>query len=113
MLRIILIIVFVIVFALGVTIGFYNGQPVRFSYIVGELQLPLIALIVGEFAIAVLLTLLVVVGRIWSLKLEIRRLRKQLRDQEAELKNLRALCAAAPAVPSAPLVLPPPLPAHV
>lgn len=91
MLRIFLLILLVLVFALGVTIGFYNAQPVRFSYIFGEIDLPLIGLIVGEFFVAVLLTLLVVFGRILGLKTEVRRLKRQLRDSESELKNLRSI----------------------
>lgn len=89
--RILILILLVIVFGLGVIIGFYNAQPVSFNYLVGSIQLPLIALITGEFVVAVLLTLLVVMGRILGLKAETRRLKKQLRNTESELKNLRNL----------------------
>jgi len=87
--RLLLLILLAIFFALGVTIGFYNAQPVRFSYIFGEIELPLIALIVGEFLLAVLLTLLVVLGRMLTLRAELRRLRRQLRNSDEELANLR------------------------
>ncbi len=91
MLRILLILLLVVVLCLGASIGYFNAQPVRFNYLAGEIEIPLIALIIGEFVIAVLLTLLACFGRVFALKSEIRRLRKQLRDAEAELKNLRNL----------------------
>lgn len=89
MLRILTLILVAVFFILGLIIGFYNAQPVRFSYIVGEFELPLIVLILGEFAVAVLLTLVVVMSRILGLKGEIRRLKRQVKDQETELRNLR------------------------
>lgn len=87
--RLILLLLLAVFFALGVTIGFYNAQPVRLSYILGEVELPLIGLLVGEFLVAVLLTLLVVSGRILTLRAELRRLRRQLRGSDEELANLR------------------------
>ena len=91
MLRIFLLVLLTLVFTFGVSIGFYNAQPVRFSYIFGEVELPLIGLMVAEFFAAALLTLLVASARIFSLRAEVRRLRRELRDGEAELKNLRGL----------------------
>lgn len=79
------------VFVAGATIGFFNGQPVRFNYLVGEMELPLIALLVAEFLLVAVLTVALVALRVLSLKTEVRGLRKQLRDAESELKNLRAL----------------------
>jgi uncharacterized integral membrane protein len=76
---------------LGASIGYFNAQPVTFNYLAGQLEIPLIALIIGEFVIAVALTLLICFGRILGLKNEIRRLRKQVRDADAELKALREL----------------------
>lgn len=97
MLRILLLILLAVVFAFGVALGFYNAQPVRFSYLLGEFELPLIGLIVGEFLLAVLLTLVVIMGRILALKAQIRQLKRQLQNTEAELKNLRSLPLDAPA----------------
>lgn len=91
MLRIILLGLLTALFALGVVIGYYNAAPVTFNYLFGSIQLPLIALVAGEFVVAVLLTLLIVGGRILSLHAEARRLRKQIAAAEGELKNLRNL----------------------
>ena len=89
MYRIFIIVVLVLVLCVGATIGYFNAQPIRFDYLAGQIELPLIALVLADFFLAVLLTLLVCGGRILSLKAESRRLRKQLRDAEVELKTLR------------------------
>jgi len=89
--RALVVILVVVTAVLGATIGYFNAQPVVFNYLIGEAELPLIALIMGELAVVVILALLVCAGRMFALRGEIGRLRKQLRDAEAELKNLRNL----------------------
>ena len=79
------------VFVAGATVGFFNGQPVRFNYLFGEMELPLIALLLAEFLFVAVFTVGLVALRVLSLKTEIRGLRRQLRDAESELKNLRSL----------------------
>jgi lipopolysaccharide assembly protein A len=81
--------ILVVVLCLGASIGYFNAQPIHFDYLAGQIELPLIGLVLADFFLAVLLTLLICSGRILGLKAEARRLRKQLRDAEAELKNLR------------------------
>ena len=89
MYRIFVTVVLVLVLCAGATIGYFNAQPIRFDYLAGQIELPLIALVLADFFIAVLLTLLVCGARTLALKGEARRLRKQLRDAETELKSLR------------------------
>ncbi|WP_240433416.1 LapA family protein [Solimonas sp. K1W22B-7] len=89
------------VFVIGTVIGFFNSQKVEFNYLIGMVELPLIALLIAEFVLVALLTLAASFVRVFGLKSEIRRLRKQLRDSETELRNLRAL--SAPPAPVAPL----------
>lgn len=91
MYRIIILILLVAVLCLGATVGYFNAQPVEFYYLFGSVHLPLIALVIAVFCGAVLLTLLLTMGRIFGLKRDISRLRRQLRDAETELKNLRNL----------------------
>ncbi|MGH8460899.1 MAG: LapA family protein [Stenotrophobium sp.] len=76
---------------LGASIGYFNAQPVTFNYLFGSAQTPLIALILGVFAVAVLLTLSLTLTRMFSLKTQIRQLRRKLHDNETELRNLRNL----------------------
>ncbi|HEY0916533.1 MAG TPA: LapA family protein [Solimonas sp.] len=94
------------VFVLGTTIGFFNSQKVEFNYLFGMVELPLIALLVAEFVLVALLTLGAGFLRVLSLKAEIRRLRKQIRDSETELRNLRALSAPPPTLTASPSALP-------
>lgn len=91
MLRILIIAGLIVFLVLGASIGYFNAQPVKFDYLAGEIEMPLIALVIGEFVMAVLLTLLICLGRMLGLKAEIRRLRKQVQSAEAELKSLREL----------------------
>ena len=106
MLRFLVIAALVLFLVLGASIGYFNAQEVEFDYLAGTVKLPLIAMVIGEFVIAVLLTLLICFGRMLSLKAEIRRLRKQVQASEAELKNLRDLPIRETQVP-APAVAPP------
>lgn len=93
MLRVLVIVGLIVFLVLGASIGYFNAQPIKFDYLAGQIELPLIALVIGEFVLAVLLTLLISFARMLSLKGEIRRLRKQVLAGEAELKNLRELSA--------------------
>jgi len=90
-LRILVIAALILFLVLGASIGYFNAQEVEFDYLAGTVKLPLIALVIGEFVLAVLLTLLICLGRMLGLKSEIRRLRKQVQNSEAELKSLREL----------------------
>lgn len=91
MIRILIIALLLLVLTFGIAIGFYNATPVKFDYLAGEVQLPLIALVLGEFFAVALLTLLLCGVRILGLKGEIRRLRRQLKDAQGELHSLRSL----------------------
>ena len=91
MLRVLVIAALVVVLVLGASIGYFNAQEIQFDYLAGTLSMPLIALVIGEFVIAVLLTLMICFGRMLQLKNEIRRLRKQVQAAENELKTLREL----------------------
>jgi putative membrane protein len=91
MYRVLLTVLLLIVLCVGAAVGYFNAQTIRFDYLAGQVELPLIALVVAEFIVAVLLTLIVCSTRIFSLKAEARRLRRQLADAEAELKTLRAI----------------------
>jgi putative membrane protein len=91
MLRILFIVSVTVVAVIGASIGYFNAQPVHFNYLFGEVQLPLIALLIAVFLFAVLLTLLVMFVRMFGLRSEVRRLKGQVRNAETELKSLRNL----------------------
>jgi uncharacterized integral membrane protein len=105
-LRFLVIAALVLFLVIGASIGYFNAQEVEFDYLAGTLKMPLIALVIGEFVLAVLVTLLICMGRMLGLKSEIRRLRKQVQGAEAELKTLRELpIREAPSAPVGEVVL--------
>lgn len=91
MIRLLLAALLFLMLVLGASIGYFNAQSVSFNYLFGQTDIPLIALIIGVFSFAVLLTLALAGLRILRLHTEIRGLKRQLRDADAELKNLRNL----------------------
>lgn len=91
MFKTLILVVLIAVLCLGATVGYFNAQPVEFYYLVGSVHLPLIALVIAVFGLAVVLTLALTMTRIFGLKREIRRLHRQLRDAQTELRNLRDL----------------------
>ncbi len=94
MARVLLSILLIVMLVLGASIGYFNAQMVSFNYLLGEFQLPLIAILIGDFLFGMLLTLMLVSTRLLRSRAEVGRLRRQLRDAESELRNLRALPVA-------------------
>jgi putative membrane protein len=89
--RLLVTLLLIAAFALGAALSYYNWNPVSFHYLAGQLELPLIALLLSAFLLGVAVAFLLNLARFWSLRRETRRLRKQLDDAEAELKSLRNL----------------------
>ncbi|MCH9828561.1 MAG: LapA family protein [Pseudomonadota bacterium] len=89
--RILLIILFVVVLALGVSIGYFNAQTVQFDYLAGTVSIGLIWLLLGVMGGSILLSLIICGGRIFELKNENRRLKRKLKDSDSELRSLREL----------------------
>jgi uncharacterized membrane protein YciS (DUF1049 family) len=106
MLRLITVIVLVVVFVLGATLGFSNGDTVTFHYLFGSVEVRLAVLVLAVFVVGALLTFLISALRMLGLHREIRRLRRQLRDAETELKNLRNLPLAASQISAKPPKMP-------
>ncbi len=52
MLRALVIAGLIVFLVLGASIGYFNAQPVRFNYLAGEIELPLIALVIGGSSIS-------------------------------------------------------------
>ncbi|SEP68855.1 Uncharacterized integral membrane protein [Solimonas aquatica] len=85
------LIVLLLVLVLGASIGYFNAQAVEFNYLIGSRQLPLIGVLMLAFALGVALSLLAVLARLLAARVELRRLRRQLREAEGELRTLRNL----------------------
>ena len=91
MTRLATLIVLLVILVLGASIGYFNAQPVEFDYLLGSMHFPLIAIIIGAFAIGILLAVAIVSGRMVGMRMELGRVRKQLREAEGELRTLRNL----------------------
>jgi len=91
MLRLLTVLLLVLVFAIGASLGYFNAERVTFHYLFGAVEVRVAVLVATSFVIAAILTLGLCGLRILRLHRDIRRLRKQLRDSETELKNLRNL----------------------
>src|SRR5579863_8889213 len=91
MLRTLTILLVVAVFLAGATLGYFNAAPVSFDYLFGSVQVRLVGLIVATFLLGALLMLVLCAVRMLGYTRELRKLRRQLRDAETELKNLRNL----------------------
>ncbi|QHS09622.1 lipopolysaccharide assembly LapA domain-containing protein [Sinimarinibacterium sp. NLF-5-8] len=102
MLRLLVLLLLVAVLGLGASVGYVNAQTIHFNYLFGELELPLIAIMIAAFAVGVVLALIAASGRIIGQRLELGRVRRQLRAQETELHSLREL-AANPVPPATPV----------
>jgi putative membrane protein len=91
MLRLLLWLMLLAALIVGAGLSYFNSGYVRFDYLVDSVEVRLVVLVVFTFVFAALLTLLLCSVRILGLSGEARRLRRQLRDAETELKNLRNL----------------------
>ncbi len=89
--RILLALLFFAVLCFGAALSYYNWQDVSLNYLVGVVEVPLIAVMFGFLVFGVLLGLLVGGARIIALRAELAAQRRRLKNAEAELKNLRSL----------------------
>lgn len=86
-----MLLLLLVVLCFGAAMSYYNWNSVPFNYLAGQTEVPLIALLIAVFVLGVLLALLLCAGRIVGLRAEQLRLRRQLSNAQAELKNLRNL----------------------
>jgi len=91
MLRYLLLALIVGLFGFGVVMGYGNAAPVHVNYLFGGADVSLIVLLLLVFLAGVALTLLICGAKYFAMLADLRRVRRQLRDVETELRNLRAL----------------------
>ncbi|HET8882690.1 MAG TPA: LapA family protein [Solimonas sp.] len=91
MTRIVILVVLLVILVFGASVGYFNAQPVVFNYLFGTAEFPLIAVLIAAFSIGIVLTIAAVSGRLFTMRMELGRLRKQLREAEGELRTLRNL----------------------
>jgi len=91
MLRWITLIVFLALFVAALLLAYANGTVVTVDYLVGRIQVHLSSALLGAAIIGWLLGLLSSLAVIFRLKREAWKLKRSIRDAEAEIRNLRNL----------------------
>ena len=93
-------------FCLGAAISYFNWTPVTFDYLAGTAEISLILLLLAAFLAGVLVMGLLHLVRMFTLGRENRRLARQIRELEAELRSQRNLPLATTGGPAAPAATP-------
>lgn len=91
MLRWIAIIFFVCIFVVALLFAYANGTTVELNYLAGDIQVHLSSALLGAAIVGWLLGLLSSLAVIFRLKREAWKLKRSIRDAEAEIRNLRNL----------------------
>ncbi|HEX6551093.1 MAG TPA: lipopolysaccharide assembly protein LapA domain-containing protein [Gammaproteobacteria bacterium] len=91
MLRWIAIIFFLCIFVVALLFAYANGTTVQLNYLAGDIQVHLSSALLGAAIVGWLLGLLSSLAVIFRLKREAWKLKRSIRDAEAEIRNLRNL----------------------
>lgn len=91
MLRLLRNLVLLFALALGVTFGFFNFQLVTVDLLWSDVRVPLVVVLVLDFALGFGLALLLLLARTLKLRSDLARERRQLKDAQAEIRNLRSM----------------------
>ncbi|MFW5426773.1 MAG: lipopolysaccharide assembly LapA domain-containing protein [Methylophagaceae bacterium] len=89
--RILTIIVFIIVFAVGIAFSAINNDLVTINYYLGTLSLPLSIVVVASIVLGLILGALAIFVGTLQLRYENRHLNKKLETSEQEINSLRIL----------------------
>lgn len=91
MLRLLRNLIIVLALVLGVAFGFFNFQLVTIDFLWSDARVPLVIVLVLDFALGFGLALLILLGRIFGLRAMLARTRRQLKDAQGEIRNLRSM----------------------
>jgi len=91
MLRWITLIVFLVLFVAALLLAYANGTIVTVNYLAGSIQVHLSSALLGAAVFGWVLGLLSSLAVIFRLKREAWKLKRSIRDAEAEIRNLRNL----------------------
>lgn len=76
---------------IGLSFAVLNSQPVALNYYLGERDIPLSIIVVVSVAVGAVVGVVVSAGMILRLRARSARLRRQLRDAENDMEQLRVL----------------------
>lgn len=89
--RFILYIFLLAVLILVLSFSVNNSHVVTLNYYIGTFELPLALLMVFTLSVGALIGVLAILRPLMSLRMEVARLRRNVRASEQELDNLRSL----------------------
>ena len=89
--RLIGFLLLVVLVVIGLSFAVLNSQPVSLNYYFGEREVPLSMVVVLSLAAGAVIGVMVSAGPIFSLKAQLGRLRRKLRDAEKDMDQLRVL----------------------
>lgn len=87
--RLLLLILFFILFALGISFAVHNAEPVQLNYYFGATVAPLSLIVVIALAAGALLGVITSVVLVFGQRRKVARLQRKLAMCEQELRNLR------------------------
>lgn len=91
MLRLLRNLFLLLALVLGVTFGFFNFQLVTVDLLWDQVRVPLVVILVLDFILGFGLSLLLLLARTLKLRTDLARERRQLKDAQAEIRNLRSM----------------------
>lgn len=91
MIRLLRNLVLLFALALGITFGFFNFQLVTVDLLLSEARVPLVVVLILDFVLGFSLALMLLLARTLKLRADLARERRQLKDAQAEIRNLRSM----------------------
>ncbi|MES1944954.1 hypothetical protein PC39_12586 [Salinisphaera sp. PC39] len=91
MLRLLRNLVLLLALVIGIAFGFVNFQLVTVDLLWSEARVPLVVVLILDFVLGFGLALLLLLGRTLKLRSDLARERRQLKDAQAEIRNLRSM----------------------
>ena len=91
MIRLLRNLVLLFALVLGIAFGFFNFQLVTVDLLLSEVRVPLVVILILDFVLGFGLALLLLLSRTLKLRRDLGRERRQLKDAQAEIRNLRSM----------------------
>lgn len=91
MLRLLRNLLLLLALALGITFGFVNFQLITVDLLWTEVRVPLVVVLVLDFVLGFALALTLLLARTVKLRSDLSHERRQLKDAQAEIRNLRSM----------------------
>lgn len=91
MIRLLRNLVLLFALVLGIAFGFVNFQLVTVDLLLSEVRVPLVVVLILDFVLGFGLALMLLLARTLKLRADLARERRQLKDAQAEIRNLRSM----------------------